>query len=154
MMTRKISPIAVIRMKYQEKVSNPPPAGRGPYPVEIRITFLLFTDFLRKKPARLLHARSGITCIQTEDGANHKNSDRNEAYNGENHHSPKHAFLKTRDLRHKVNEHDAYAVKSMIEYSPDQCQRKDAYGGGTEHRDAFVIDLGTKSQCRNTYEMN
>src|SRR5260370_1183203 len=37
MIGRKKSAIAEIRMKYQEKVSNPPPAGRLLYPVEIRI---------------------------------------------------------------------------------------------------------------------
>src|SRR6266702_2908381 len=38
MTTRKMIAIPLTRKKYQEKVSNPPPAGRGPYPVEIRIS--------------------------------------------------------------------------------------------------------------------
>jgi ABC-type Na+ efflux pump permease subunit len=43
MMARKKNAIAEIHIKYQEKVSNPPPVGRLPYPVEIRIiiTYIL-----------------------------------------------------------------------------------------------------------------
>jgi hypothetical protein len=38
-------------MKYQEKVSNPPPAvGRGPYPDEMRITNLLISRSLEGNP--------------------------------------------------------------------------------------------------------
>src|SRR6266436_5759879 len=146
MMTRKISPIAVMRMKYQEKVSNPPPAGRGPYPVEKRITVLLIHRSLLNKPIRLLYAGGGIPCIKTEDRSNHKKSNGNEAHNGKGHRCPEHASLVAHSLRYEVDQHDAYAVKSVIEDGPDQGQGNNAHNGGTEQGDTLVIDFGTKAQ--------
>src|SRR5437764_909843 len=106
-MTRKISPMAEMRKKYQEKVSKPPPAGRSPYPVEIRITILLIIG--------PLHGGGGITGRPTKDGCDNVIGHRNKAYHRKTYCCPEHAPLVAYGPRYKVNQHNTYAVKSVIE---------------------------------------
>src|SRR6266568_446400 len=98
MMTRKMSAMPETRMKYQEKASNPPLAGRGPYPFEIRMSVLLFPNLQEQ-----LLCVGGNEPVKERNKYRLKHNDRrgNEADDGEGQDDIEHDFLIMRSLAQK-----------------------------------------------------
>src|SRR6266568_8180299 len=147
MTTRKIIAIPLTRKKYQEKVSNPPPAGRGPYPVEIRISDSAPSFFTSGLLAQ-------TDSREVEDGCNHKVAHGDEAENGEHHDGCKHGPLIAYSLRPEVDQDDAYTIEAMVEDGSDECQRDDTDRREAEEGNAFIVDFRPEAQERDVHDMD
>src|SRR2546421_2411120 len=106
-MTRKMSMTPEMRKKYQEKVSNPPPAGRGPNPVEIRDMngFLpigmIVCAFFRK--CLMACTGNGDVNKPGEHRSHHKISGGDEQSNGKDHNDGEQHFLGLHSFAPEVN---------------------------------------------------